>query len=1157
MRKKFLGRLLSLTLSATLALSSFTTPVYAAESQDAAVEAADEASWEGALDESEDAAGEGADARDAADPKANEGALETPSDDTDISEEEFDASDDLTAEEDIEDAAGEATSEVEAPVQGEDAAEVSEDGTISGSVNAATDSVAVNFHSNYNGKDKVVKKSYSKNDTSTEAIKASAIFAASDIGAEDKFEGWALGDSIRDSLSAGDIVTYAKENSLASVDAYAQWASIGTYTVTFEPNAPSEIAAELISPQSSWTDTYDISEPFVLSGTEFNCSGYELVGWKYTDSNGKTGTIKTPAATLKSLCDKDGGSVTVSAQWKQMTYTLTFNANGGKFVKGFNPKIVYKLDATTKNRIAFPGYKLSDDGTPVRDSSQVVATRPGYTFVGWQETSDSGAYYGERTFRSFNFHVRWSANHVTATFDPNGGEIDHYDEETGDWTESSTEPYIDDTYYSSSYWGKAFQPRRDGYTFKGWRVSVKGKSKVLPLEKYNPVKDIDGALEGKITLTAEWAQETNKLKVDLAGGKAGKLPATYKTGSGLVIPTPTRDGYEFDGWTIYKNGYETAEEFILTEDNKIRDDVYGDLEFYANWKELDFTLKFLSNDGKVTYETTEHYLTYNRSIDFAVYAATIEGESGFDNEAYSIKGFATTPNSSKITYELNKKYTKVAGKAPNADGSDIVLSLYAVVQPKVYRIFYDADNGTVSGATYTYTKLTKDLAIKAKATMTGSTFLGWITESESDIIKWDSEHKFVTGIKAGAAEDVFLTAVYSAPNKYTVTLVPNASGVKDDKGNAIPETGVDFVTAEGQKEFAFYDVADLPNYEWTREGYTFMGFATTAKGKEAIGTVTQLGNGKTSNVKLYGIWQADTYHIQLWDNCSVFRDGEEYTDGIYPYFELKTFSVEQTYGKKAVTLPKVTATGFTFLGWTFASDIPADARVVYTDASKKIFKAIAGDNSASFTIKPAFAENSYNLYADANGGKYNGKSGKQLLAKVYYTDDVTGYIEDVYQHSVKSGSQLSDVALDKAGKNYLRYTYTNSDGQREIRYRYNYGMSTKNGASVVIYAVYYKINASSYTNKVYRANLNGTQLTMQSYWYYTNTNYVIQFEYSTNAFFLFNRHRAQVAGKGTVTETVPAGKNYYVRVRTGIKDSTGEFVYGPWSSPAKASTSGE
>ena len=58
-----------------------------------------------------------------------------------------------------------------------------------------------------------------------------------------------------------------------------------------------------------------------------------------------------------------------------------------------------------------------------------------------------------------------------------------------------------------------------------------------------------------------------------------EVPTTYKEGDSFELPIPTKAGYEFLGWTTELDSEEFVEEITI--------DQTGDLEFYANWEEIE------------------------------------------------------------------------------------------------------------------------------------------------------------------------------------------------------------------------------------------------------------------------------------------------------------------------------------------------------------------------------------------------------------------------------------------------------------------------------------------------------------------------------------------------------------------------------------------
>jgi uncharacterized repeat protein (TIGR02543 family) len=169
-----------------------------------------------------------------------------------------------------------------------------------------------------------------------------------------------------------------------SITMYARW-SIIQYTVTFNANGGS------VSPTSS---TVNAGSSVTLPTP--SRSGYTFNGW-YTSSSGGSylgggGSSYTPSS-----------SVTIYAQWTAITYTVTWNANGGSV----SPS--------------------SSSGTSGSTVSAPTPTRSGYTFLYWRDTPSGDYTYqinagGSWTISgNITFYARWASSGTAPSTPTNGG----------------------------------------------------------------------------------------------------------------------------------------------------------------------------------------------------------------------------------------------------------------------------------------------------------------------------------------------------------------------------------------------------------------------------------------------------------------------------------------------------------------------------------------------------------------------------------------------------------------------------------------------------------------------------------------------------------------------------------------------------------------
>lgn len=159
-----------------------------------------------------------------------------------------------------------------------------------------------------------------------------------------------------------------------------------TYTVKFNANGGS-------NPPSNQTKVH--GSALTLASGKPNRDGYEFLSWN-TKADG-TGTTYASGATYSA-----NAGVTLYAQWKSITYIITFNANGGT---GAPASITVNGGGTT----TLPSTK---------------PTRTGYDFLGWSKSSTAtsatyqpGASYpgGKATL-----YAVWKIKRFTVTFDSDG-----------------------------------------------------------------------------------------------------------------------------------------------------------------------------------------------------------------------------------------------------------------------------------------------------------------------------------------------------------------------------------------------------------------------------------------------------------------------------------------------------------------------------------------------------------------------------------------------------------------------------------------------------------------------------------------------------------------------------------------------------------------
>lgn len=379
---------------------------------------------------------------------------------------------------------------------------------------------------------------------------------ASDAQYTYTFAGWYT------AATGGTQVTATTKMAAKDTTIYAHWTSnTRSYTVSYQTTYGTlNRTSQSVAYNSKGSCTLTMPD----NTAEFT---YMFVGW-YTAANGG-GTKVGSELTLETPAIK--GTVTYYAYVTRSTrsYTHTFNANGGGTV---SPTTITKAYNTALGTLP-------------------TVSRTGYTFVGWFDTSaTSGGTQATTTTKvtgSKTWYARWSINSYTFTFDKNGGN-----------TPSST--IITKKYNTAVGTLPTCTRSADNtytYAFAGWfdTSASSGGTQLTTTTKVTSNK----------TWYARWTPTYKNYTVtwDGNGGTPSKSSSSFHYNNALgTLPTATRTGYIFKGWSTSKTG--TVNVSTTTK-------VTANVTYYAVWTINSYTWTFDANGG--TGDTTKT-LNYNATL---------------------------------------------------------------------------------------------------------------------------------------------------------------------------------------------------------------------------------------------------------------------------------------------------------------------------------------------------------------------------------------------------------------------------------------------------------------------------------------------------------------------------------------------------------------
>ena len=352
--------------------------------------------------------------------------------------------------------------------------------------------------------------------------------------------------SMNDQPIEGDVIVTSDLRITARYESYAR--------INFEANGGAGEMAPMVFTNYNGEVT--------LNANAFTRTGYTFDGWVTEDE-------KTKYADGAKVFIEAIEVITLKAVWTPITYTLTFEANGGIWASGANPSPIsmtydrpYALTVSTLTRnLDFSGYVLESwsrtaDGAGERFPLVVEGANYTVTVSNLTTVAD----------QPVTLYAIWKPESMptyTITYNANGG--------TG--TMAAQIVTIGETTALTS---NAFT--RVGYTFGGW-TNATGRA-------FADGETLTSALVGEgetVALFAKWTPITYTVAFDANGGSGTMEPMTvaYDQSVALTANAFTKDGFEFIGWTNATGKAYADKATILN----LTSEADAAVTLYAQWKE--------------------------------------------------------------------------------------------------------------------------------------------------------------------------------------------------------------------------------------------------------------------------------------------------------------------------------------------------------------------------------------------------------------------------------------------------------------------------------------------------------------------------------------------------------------------------------------------
>ena len=577
--------------------------------------------------------------------------------------------------------------------------------------------------------------------------------------------------------------------------------------------------------------------------------------------------------------------------------------------------------------------------------------------------------------------------------------------------------------------------KKQYYVFDGWYQDAEGTI---------PWKFDTDQVTGDLVLHAKWKPESYEITYELDGGiNDEKNPETYTIEDTVKLENPVKPGYQFLGWNTEQDGTGTT----VTE---IPAGSSGAKTFYARWTPLE------------------------QSYEIHHMLQTLDGSDYVDTDTVTEKAYTGTEVT--IGDAQSKSYAGFTFDTSKTDDSKgtipgegtLVLKLY--YSRNSYAVTFESGTGdTVETQNIAYEgKVTKP----SELTKAGYQFTGWYLTGDPSRL-WNFDNDVVTGTTelragwsaltynvtldgqdgAGGYENVQATYDSGMP---TITL-PARAGYQFAGYYDQTEGGTQYYNADGSsaktwdktedstlyahwiansyqvtfdanggegsmnaEDFTYGEAKALTQNNFTKTGYNFAGWATTANAGEAEHedgkNVSNLTTEQNGTVNLYAVWKPVVYMVIFNSNGA---DGGN--------MENQTFTYDTAASLRG---NGYTRTGYHFLGWAKT----AGAQVTYTDgASVNNLTATADDR---ITLYAVWEANTYTVRFNANGG-----TGDQMASQSF-----------TYDEAVKALSKNTYTRDNYTFLGWARTTIATTPeytDQKEVK-----NLVTTQGGELILYAVW-------------------------------------------------------------------------------------------------------
>ena len=668
-----------------------------------------------------------------------------------------------------------------------------------------------------------------------------------------------------------------------------------TLTVEYDGNGGRGTTASQTAIQTMNANGAVSSHNFTLQANAFTRNGYTFTKWA---EGSASGTQKDAGSTYTFAPAQNASkNVKFFALWSEKTYTLTIKPNGGT-LDGSTTDITRNLKYSDVSNINDP-------------------TRTGYSFGGYNELSNAAYSNGLASVSVYN-----NAKNGVVTVTQQAKSSDN------PITGMSNEVKITNSGTAAAVPGLGGFLHSKTVTANGKYVHVFVAKLPEGYYFHNAYNSLGtGATTQWLTSnegTGKWQTYIYQVNAG-TGSSLSNFGYIYVSTDKNKVWGSTENSATgaYTAYLAYSNIYD------ITSDDSGIGQIDGTGVLTANWTAHPYTIHFNANGGTGTMADESMVYDQEKALTkntFTRNGYTFQGWSqakeGFENRliyssdyemypGHNLWGNADSEFSQYADlasyfdrYGTKAKYRLALDIKSAKEGNNTIRAYFQNGQVARYSFNHNINNVSnewkhvefdfsVKGPLETETK-----AMLAFYGVYGTGNKPYVKNVRLYIVPNYTDEEVVKNLTAEKNGEVTLYAQWE-PNKYNVVFNKNADNATGTMAN---------------QEFT-YDVAqNLTANAFSRTGYTFAGWATTATGnvehtdKKSVKNLTSTNNG---TVNLFAKWTANPYKVTLNAGAGTMNEAAGWTRSA----DKKTSTKEITYDGAYGTLPTASLPGYNFLGW--------------------------------------------------------------------------------------------------------------------------------------------------------------------------------------------------------------------------------------------------